>query len=75
MKVLRCGVGTNANIRRHLANIHGFTNLKSKSHVLRNGERIDPSRKTIYDMAAIKAIVIDGRPFNDFRKKGSIDLI
>ncbi|CAF1329931.1 unnamed protein product [Didymodactylos carnosus] len=43
-KNYRCGTGTTANIRRHLANSH--------------------------DDAAIKCIVRDSRPFNEFRRPG-----
>ncbi|CAF1968341.1 unnamed protein product, partial [Rotaria magnacalcarata] len=68
-KVIRCSVGTNASIRRHLANIHELTNLKSKSQALKNGAKIDPVQKTVLDATVIKAIIIDGRPFTDFKKQ------
>ncbi|CAF1533557.1 unnamed protein product, partial [Adineta ricciae] len=68
-KVISCGVGTNANIRRHLASQHGLTQLKSKSHPERHTLQIDSMRKRLYDSAAIAAIIMDGRPFGDFKKK------
>ncbi|CAF4506038.1 unnamed protein product [Rotaria socialis] len=74
-KVIRCGVGTNAIFRRHLARMNGVANIKSKSHTIRNGGQIDAVRKSIYHAAAIKAIVVDGRSFNDFRKKGMANFL
>ncbi|CAF1646688.1 unnamed protein product, partial [Rotaria magnacalcarata] len=73
LRVIRCSVGTNASIRRHLANIHELTNLKSKSQALKNGAKIDPVQKTVLDATVIKAIIIDGRPFTDFKKQGNIE--
>ena len=69
-KTYRCGTGTNANIRRHLANAHGKTNLYSKSQVPRNPDSIAPEKKRKFDKAAIKAIILDSRSFGDFRRAG-----
>lgn len=68
-KTYRCGTGTNANIRRHLANAHGKVNLYSKSQIP-DQAKVAPARKRKLDEAAIKAIVIDSRSFGDFRRSG-----
>lgn len=70
LKHVKCGVGTNSNIRRHLANAHGLVQLKAKSHPSRSGVTFDPFRKKKFDEAAIRCIVRDGRPFGEFRREG-----
>ncbi|CAF1247685.1 unnamed protein product [Didymodactylos carnosus] len=62
-------MGTNANIRRHLANAHGKVDLYSKSQVP-DQAKVAPARKKKLDEAAIKAIIIDSRSFGDFRRSG-----
>lgn len=69
-KIYRRGTGTNANIRRHLANAHGKTNLYSKSQIPKTVTTIAPVKKKKLDKAAIKAIIIDSRSFGDFRRTG-----
>ena len=69
-KTYRCSLGSNANIGRHLAMVHGKTNLFSKSQLPDAPTSLPPGRKKMLDEAAIKAIVIDSRSFGDFRRAG-----
>ena len=69
-KIYRCGTGTNANIRRHLANVHGKVNLYSKSQIPCPPDSVAPGRKRKLDEAAIRAIIIDSRSFGDLRRAG-----
>lgn len=45
LKLIKCGVESNSNIRRHLANAHGLVQLKAKSHPSRSVVTFDPFRK------------------------------
>ena len=72
LKLIRCGAGTNSSIRRHLANTHGIVQLKAKTHPSRSGVTFDPFRRKKFDEAAIRCIVRDGRPFEEFRRKGMV---
>ncbi|CAF4399010.1 unnamed protein product, partial [Didymodactylos carnosus] len=65
----RCATGTTANIRRHLANSHGLSHLRYKSQ-LQKSTLISNAKKKSLDDAAIKCIVRDSRPFNEFRRPG-----
>lgn len=75
-KIIRCGKDTNANIRRHLGNVHGFVDLKSKSHPasFRN-TTVSTNRKVELDNAAIRCIIRDGRSYGDFRREGMADFL
>ncbi|CAF4146899.1 unnamed protein product [Adineta steineri] len=68
--IIRCSSGSNANIRRHLINIHGVTELKFDDDPEIPNKQFDAHRKAILDEAAINSIIIDSRPFGDFRKTG-----
>jgi hypothetical protein len=69
-KNIRCGLQTNSNIRRHLANVHGKTVLRSKSHWLSSGIRVAPNKKKQLDEVAVRSIIMDARPFGDYRRPG-----
>ncbi|CAF1495378.1 unnamed protein product [Rotaria sp. Silwood1] len=69
-KVIRCSVGSNENIRRHLVNVHGLLELKSKNDEIESNNQFDAYRKAILDEAAINCIIVDSRPFGDFHKMG-----
>ncbi|CAF3102323.1 unnamed protein product [Rotaria sp. Silwood2] len=76
MKIIRCSIGSNSNIKRHLIQVHGLNHLKSKSDPSVVPKRLfDPFRKVTLDEAAIKCIVVDSRPFGDFRKKGMLHFL
>jgi len=48
--------------------------LQPKNNSSTSNHSFDPCRKSKLDEVAIKCIIIDGRPFGDFRKRGmSID--
>ncbi|CAF1265007.1 unnamed protein product, partial [Didymodactylos carnosus] len=68
-KHYRCGTGTTANICKHLANSHGITRLLYKSQKT-SASVIPNETKKLFDDAAIRCIVKDSRPFNDFRRPG-----
>ena len=70
LKTYRCSTGTNANIRRHLAQTHEKTKLFSKSQLPDTPAPLPPGRKKLLDEAAITAIVVDSRSFGDFRRAG-----
>ncbi|CAF5116142.1 unnamed protein product, partial [Rotaria sp. Silwood1] len=61
-------VGSNENIRRHLVNVHGLLELKSKNDEIESNNQFDAYRKAILDEAAINCIIVDSRPFGDFHK-------
>lgn len=71
--MIRCGAGSNANVKRHLVNVHGTIELMPKSRSTSSTSStipFDAYRKAKLDEAAIKCIVLDSRPFGDFRKIG-----
>lgn len=70
LKTIRCGLHTNSNIRRHLANVHGKNELISKSHRSSSVPNIAPKKKRQLDEAAIRSIIMDARPFGDYRRAG-----
>ncbi|CAF4024027.1 unnamed protein product [Adineta steineri] len=69
-KIIRCSSGSNANIRRHLINVHGVTEVKLNDDPEKHDKQFDVHRKAILDEAAINCIIVDSRPFGDFRKTG-----
>ncbi|CAF3696375.1 unnamed protein product [Rotaria sp. Silwood1] len=69
-KVIRCSVGSNGNVRRHLVNVHGLSELKLKNDEIESKNQFDPYRKAVLDEAAINCIITDSRPFGDFLKTG-----
>ena len=69
-KTIRCGLHTNSNIRRHLANVHGKKELISKSHRSSSVPSVSPKKKRQLDEAAIRSIIMDARPFGDYRRAG-----
>ncbi|CAF4563233.1 unnamed protein product, partial [Rotaria magnacalcarata] len=69
MNAIRCSVDSNANIRRHLLNVHHVDDVNPKSGEPKLKIQIDPFRKSKLDEAAIKCIIVDSRPFGDFRKR------
>ncbi|CAF4876508.1 unnamed protein product, partial [Rotaria sp. Silwood1] len=71
-KVIRCSVGSNGNVRRHLVNVHGLSELKLKNDEIESKNQFDPYRKAVLDEAAINCIITDSRPFGDFLKTGSV---
>lgn len=76
MQVIRCGRDTNSNIRRHLGIAHGMHHLMSKSHQVQfSTTNIGAQRKRTLDDAAMKCIIRDGHPFEDFRKPGMIEFL
>lgn len=70
LKTYRCSRGTNANIRRHLAQTHGKAKFFSKSQVPDTSAPLLPGRKKLVDEAAITANIVDSRSFRDFRQPG-----
>lgn len=51
-----------------------MNHLQPKNNSSTSNHSFDPCRKSKLDEVAIKCIIIDGRPFGDFRKRGmSID--
>ena len=70
LKTIRCGLHTNSNIRRHLANVHGKKELISKSHRSSSVPNIAPKKRRQLDEAAIRSIIMDARPFGDYRRAG-----
>ncbi|CAF4330130.1 unnamed protein product, partial [Rotaria sp. Silwood2] len=73
--IIRCTVDSNANIKRHLANVHGLDDVKPKSLSLTTNIQMDPFRKSKLDEAAIRCIIVDRRPFGDFRKHSMRDFL
>ncbi|CAF4565171.1 unnamed protein product, partial [Rotaria magnacalcarata] len=69
MNAIRCSVDSNASIRRHLLNVHRVDDVNPKSGEPKLIIQIDPFRKSKLDEAAIKCIIVDSRPFGDFRKR------
>lgn len=69
LKIVRCSVDTNSNIRRHLALHNGKIELACKSH---RSPRVPISsdKKFLLDQAAIECIIVDGRPWGDFQRPG-----
>jgi hypothetical protein len=67
-KTIRCGLHTNSNIRRHLANVHGKKELISKSNRSSSVPSVAPKKKRQLDEAAIRSIIMDARPFGDYRR-------
>ncbi|CAF1161663.1 unnamed protein product [Rotaria magnacalcarata] len=74
-KAIRCSVDSNASIRRHLLNVHRVDDVNPKSGEPKLIIQIDPFRKSKLDEAAIKCIIVDSRPFGDFRKRGMRDFL
>ncbi|CAF1350801.1 unnamed protein product [Adineta steineri] len=72
-KIIQCSSGSNANIRRHLINVHSVTEVKLNDDPEKHDKQFDVHRKAILDEAAINCIVIDSRPFGDFRKTGTFE--
>ena len=70
LKTIRCGLQTNSNIRRHLANIHGKTQLISKSQRSSTTIPVATKKKKQLDEAGIRSIIMDARAFGDYRRPG-----
>ena len=50
--------------------MHGKTVLRSKSHWSSSSNPIAPKKKKQLDEAAVHSIIIDARPFGDYRRPG-----
>ncbi|CAM4989069.1 unnamed protein product, partial [Rotaria socialis] len=60
MKIIRCSISSNSNIKRHLIQVHGLDHLKSNSDKSVVPKRLfDPFRKAALDEVAVKCIVVD----------------
>lgn len=70
LQIIRCSTDTNSNIRRHLANVHGKTQLHCNSFRSARLTGVAPERKRSLDEAAIRCVVVDARGFGDFRRSG-----